>query len=492
MALTGLFSSGNLIATGDLLDNLLGVSRNAAGNLLINGGAVAILGGSATVASTSLISIYGLGGDDTLALDEANGALPAAKLFGGGGGDSMTGGSGNDMLFGQAGNDTMFGMGGADQLYGGSGNDTLTGGDLNDQMFGQGGNDRMIWNPGDDSDLMEGGADIDTAVVNGGNGAEVFTILANGTRVQFDRVTPAPFTLDIGTTENLVLHASGGDDQISATGNLASLINLTLDGGLGNDTVLGGNGNDKLVGGDGQDFVDGNQGNDIALLGAGNDTFNWDPGDGSDMVEGQADIDKLVFNGANINERIDISANGSRVLFTRDVAAIAMDLNGMEQINYNALGGSDRISVHDLTRTAVQSVAINLGGSFGGGDGAADTVTIDGTAGDDVITFSVVNGVITVLGLPVAVTITNFEASDSLVINGLGGQDIIDASGLAGMLLTIDGGEGDDVLIGSAAPDTILGGDGDDVLMGGGGADVLDGGTGDNVLIPSPLLLSPL
>ena len=133
----------------------------------------------------------------------------------------MTGGSGNDLLFGQAGNDTLLGKGGNDQLFGGDGNDTLTGGTGNDQMFGEAGNDRMIWNPGEGSDLMEGGDGIDTAEVNGGNGAENFTITANGTRVRFDRVSPAPFSLDIGTTENLVLNADGGDDIITAGNGLA-------------------------------------------------------------------------------------------------------------------------------------------------------------------------------------------------------------------------------------------------------------------------------
>ena len=80
-------------------------------------------------------------------------------------------------------------------------------------MFGEAGNDRMIWNPGDDTDLIEGGAGTDTAEVNGGNGAEVFTATANGTRVRFDRLDPAPFSIDIGTTENLVLNMNGGDDS---------------------------------------------------------------------------------------------------------------------------------------------------------------------------------------------------------------------------------------------------------------------------------------
>src|SRR5262249_27020064 len=190
---------------------------------------------------TSLIKAFGLNGNDTLTLDEANGALPATQLFAGSGNDTAIGGSGADQLFGQSGNDVLLGRGGNDLLFGGAGHDTPTGGDGDDQVFGEAGDDRMIWNPGDDSDLLEGGSGIDTAEVNGGNGTEIFTITANGSRVRFDRLDPAPFTLDIGTTENLVLNANGGDDQISAIGNLAALIKLTIDGGAGNDTILGGN-----------------------------------------------------------------------------------------------------------------------------------------------------------------------------------------------------------------------------------------------------------
>ena len=60
------------------------------------------------------------------------------------------------------------------------------------------------------------------------------------------------------------------------------------------------------------------------------------------------------------------------------------------------------------------------------------------------------------------------------------------ASGLGtAMQLTADGGDGDDVLIGSAGNDTLLGGAGDDVLIGGPGQDILDGGPGNNILIQS-------
>jgi Ca2+-binding RTX toxin-like protein len=204
-------------------------------------------------------------------------------------------------------------------------------------VFGESGDDRMIWNPGDDTDLNEGGASTDTVEVNGGNGTEQFTTTANGTRVRFDRLDPAPFAIDIGTSEKLVLNANGGSDSYSATGNLAALIAITVDGGTGDDTLLGSNGIDVLLGGDNNDFVDGQQGNDVAFLGAGNDEFQWDPGDGSDIVEGQSGTDEMTFNGSAANEIFETSANGGRVRFTRNVGNIVMDLDDVESIDANAL-----------------------------------------------------------------------------------------------------------------------------------------------------------
>src|SRR4051794_39479832 len=229
-AVTATFSNGVLTVTGDALDNNIALSRNAAGQILVNGGAVAVIGGTPTVANVSQMQVFGLAGNDTLTLSEVNGALPKANLFGGAGNDVLTGGSGNDQLFGQAGNDTLLGKGGNDFLFGGDDNDTLTGGDADDQVFGQAGNDRMIWNPGDDTDLNEGGDGTDTVEVNGGNGAEQFTATANGTRVRFDRINPAPFSIDIGTSENLTLNANGGDDTFTGSNGLAPLIQLVVDG----------------------------------------------------------------------------------------------------------------------------------------------------------------------------------------------------------------------------------------------------------------------
>jgi Ca2+-binding RTX toxin-like protein len=571
MAISSIFDSntGVLTEIGDTLDNTIVTSRDAAGTILINGGAVPIQGGTATVADTALIQVFGQAGNDTISFDEANGALPAALLFGGDGNDTLTGGSGADQLSGDSGDDILLGKGGEDVLHGGDGNDVLTGGTGNDQVFGDAGNDRMIWNPGDGSDLFEGGAGNDTAEVNGGNGSETFTITANGGRVRFDRVDPAPFTLDIGTTESLVLNANGGadnvtvgdltgtevtqvaidlgrgdgqpdtvtingtagDDQIrvvssgasvvvnglpaqvtisdAAPGNdtfamnggagndnidasalQAGLINLTIDGGAGNDTIIGSQSNDTISSDDGNDTVIGGRGDDFASLGAGDDTFVWNPGDGSDTVEGQAGFDTLVFNGANVNENIDISANGGRVRFSRDVANITMDLNGVERVDFHALGGADNIVINDLSGTDLPAggVLVDLAGTLGGaaGDGAVDTVTANGTAGDDAIKlFSFnggqFNGGIGIIGTPAGIVVTHQEATDQLFVDGGAGNDTIDASAVVAgsMALTINGGAGNDTIIGSQGSDLVNGGTGNDLASLGAGDDTFVWNPGD-------------
>jgi Ca2+-binding RTX toxin-like protein len=91
-----------------------------------------------------------------------------------------------------------------------------------------------------------------------------------------------------------------------------------------------------------------------------------------------------------------------------------------------------------------------------------------------------------VSGLAAQVNVTGADpVADRLTVNGLAGDDVVAASGLAAgaIQFTADGGDGNDVLIGSQGNDTLLGGAGDDVLIGGPGQDVLDGGPGNNILI---------
>jgi Ca2+-binding RTX toxin-like protein len=455
-----------VIVNGTAGDNHISIV-SAGSSVVVNGLSAQVTVDGAEAANDTLL-INGLGGNDTINAS----ALDAGRI--------------NLTIDGGAGNDTIVGSAGNDVLIGGDGNDVVTGGRGNDTALLGAGDDRYIWNAGDGSDVIDGQDGNDTLVVNGSNADETITVTANGSRVL---VGVGAATMDIGTIENVMINGGGGDDVIIAGNGLSALTSLTVDGGAGNDTITGGDGNDVLIGGDGNDLITGGRGNDTALLGNGDDTFVWNPGDGSDVVEGGAGTDTLLFNGSNVGEHMDVSANGGRVRLFRDVGNVTMDLNSIEKIQIKALGGADTITVNDLSGTGAKQVAIDLGVGAGTGDGQADTVIVNGTAGNNHITLTGSGTEVTVNGLSAQVIIDNAEAADdALVINALDGNDTIDASALTlgPIKLAIDGGAGNDTIIGSGGNDVLIGGDGNDVVTGGRGNDVAFLGAGDDRYIWNP------
>jgi Ca2+-binding RTX toxin-like protein len=557
--ITAIFAGGILTITGDDQDNTIICSRDAAGVILVNGGAVPVTGGVATLSNTTLIRLLGMGGNDILQVGDGSSIMPPAQILGGDGDDTLTGTFGPDELDGGPGNDTLIGRAGDDTLIGGPGNDTLTGGQGKDQMLGGEDDDQFVWNPGDASDVVEGQGGKDTLQFFGANIAELIDLSTNGTRLKLVR-NIGTVEMDCAGLETVVVRPSGGTDQIvvndlqgtevahvmvdlstlNGTGDLVgdtvvvngsetndvimvhgstngvdvagltatvtivgiepAIDELLIDARAGLDvvdasameagaillTLNGGLGNDKLVGGQGNDFLVGGRDVDEMIGGNGDDTFVWNPGDANDVIEGEAGNDTLLFNGANVAETVDIFSNGERVLFTRNIAGITMDCNEVETIHFNALGGADLITVHDLTGTDVTNVRLALQGSGGTNDMAADTVIVVGTAGNDVATISGTPAGVNVQGLSAVVNIVGSEPSlDQLIVLMLTGDDTATAAELFdGVIsLTLNGGLGNDVLIGGAGADVLLGDEGDDVLRGGPGLDILDGGAGDNIVI---------
>jgi Ca2+-binding RTX toxin-like protein len=331
---------------------------------------------------------------------------------------------------------------------------------------------------------------VDRVTVNGTAGSDTINV-STVSGFGFIGITGASAPVAVfhaESTDQLVISGGAGNDTINASTLPAGTIGLTLDGGAGNDVLLGSQGADVLQGGDGNDFVFGDNGNDVAFLGAGDDVFQWDPGDGSDTVEGQDGVDILEFNGANIAENIDISANGGRVRFFRDIANVTMDLNDVEVTKFHALGGADNIVVNDLSGTDLTAgvAVIDLEGALGSGvgDGAVDRVTVNGTAGNDTINVSTVSGFgfIGITGASAPVAVFHAESTDQLVVNGGAGDDTINASGLAAgaIALTLNGGLGADVLIGSQGDDLVNGGDGNDLALLGAGNDTFVWNPGDD------------
>ena len=520
-----------------------GTNRNDKVDVSGSNGAAGVTGLATEVNLTNAEPV-----NDTLSVDTHDGndtidasglAASAIKLTAdsGAGNDTIAGGSGNDVFVGGDGNDSIDGNGGADVALLGAGNDTFVWdpGDGSDVVEGQDGTDTMVFNGANVSeqfDLSANGSRLRFTrnvgnIVMDTNGVEQIDLDALGgadTVVENDLTGTAVTNVNVdlgagdGQPDHVVVNGTSGPDAIKVAGaagtaqmtGLSAAVHvtgaepaddtLTVNSLAGADTIdasgldasaiefesNGGDDADVQLGSPGNDLVNGGRGNDVAFLGAGDDTFVWNPGDGSDTVEGQAGNDTMLFNGANVAERIDLSANGGRLRFTRDVANITMDTNGVETVDLNTLGGADTVTENDLSGTSVSRVNVDLGATGGAGDGAADNVVVNGTGGNDVIAAAGSNGAATVTGLAATVNITNAEsANDTLTVNGLDGDDVVEASGLAAnaIRLVIDGGAGDDVLIGGSGDDTIFGGPGDDVLEGGPGQDVLDGGPGNNIVI---------
>jgi len=243
MSITGKFiaHAKDLDFFGDSLDNSLTISRDGAGHLLGNGGAIAISGGVATVDNIDVIRAFGDGGNDVITLDETNGPLPAARLFGGAGNDFLTGGSGDDILQGQAGNDTLIGHAGNDRLFGGAGNDFIDGDQGADIGFLGDGNDVFRWDQGDGSDRVEGGSGFDQLLFNGNPNAETFTFTADTANDALFTRVQGNIVMTLNDVENITVNALAGADTItindpSGTKVTEFAINLGLNG-LGDGAV---------------------------------------------------------------------------------------------------------------------------------------------------------------------------------------------------------------------------------------------------------------
>ena len=127
-------------------------------------------------------------------------------------------------------------------------------------------------------------------------------------------------------------NGDNGDDVVridESNGVFTDTIPTTIDGGNGDDNLVGGAGAVTLWAATGTTpwpeapeprrcsaatattRSTATEATTSGLLGNGDDTFVWDPGDGSDIVEGQNGPDTMLFNGANGAEHVDLSANGS-------------------------------------------------------------------------------------------------------------------------------------------------------------------------------------
>lgn len=302
--------------------------------------------------------------------------------------------------------------------------------------------------------------------------------------------------LNGGADEDTVL-GNGGDDTINGGSGRD-----VLDGGAGDDRVSGqGSSGDMLTGGPGNDRLDGGAGIDTIFETADVDfdlTATRLTGIGTDRL---INIERAMLVGGASSNRIDASMfTGSGIegvlLLGGDGDDLLIGSPHIDQLNGS--GGSDTLIGSDSRDTLRggsgrdllnggpgNDLVVGQGGSddsLTGGDGDD---TLDGGAGRD---FLIEQG-------DANITLTNVSmsglGSDSFSnlelfeITGGVSANTIDVSGfsLAGAMLTVSGGDGDDTIIGSLLDDILNGEAGNDSLRGGDGHDLLTGDDGDDTLI---------
>lgn len=278
--------------------------------------------------------VAGYGGNDTI-----HGDAGADNLLGGTGNDVLDGGDGDDTLDAGADDDVLSGGAGSDALFGGAGEDVLDGGLGDDQLEGGEGNDSF--NDGGGSDVVNGGdgddviflaADADTDLVTGGKGNDVYHV-GSGSGIDriegFDQLGAGSdeVVVDAFTRAMLLNYDTNGYDVTlhfgdPATGAIVKSIVLagflstnsishsirfadgailqpqdfrlaywsgtgsadTYTGGFAPDHITGGGGDDILSGALGPDTIYGSDGNDLIEGGSGADRL-YD-GTGADIVNG--------------------------------------------------------------------------------------------------------------------------------------------------------------------------------------------------------------
>lgn len=391
--------------------------------------------------------------------DRVSGGGDGDWLFGGGGNDDLNGGGGEDYLDGGAGNDALYGDASPDVLRGGDGNDELHGGDGADLLYGDADRDQLygdatdtnpdaqhlqqLWGGAGDDYLYAWSAASDATtwrgdVLRGGDGRD---FLYGGMRSdQLYGDAGSDVLIGDAVSQNVLRSDAaqrtiGGNDQ--------------LFGGAGEDVLQGGGGNDVLRGGGDADRLEGQGGSDSLFGERGSDVLVVD----LDAGYGAADLDSLDGHG-------DASSPDDGV----DTLLVA-GTEQSEQLTAAELagpGGIRRLVVQRRAPTASASERGALQASAtiewrtGGLDIAPrlDQVQFSAGGGNDRVDLA---GAGELAGAPLALDLTSM------------------ASQRLGWVVLMEGGAGNDTLIGSAMRDYLDGGAGSDTLMGMGGDDQIWG-----------------
>jgi Ca2+-binding RTX toxin-like protein len=344
--------------------------------------------------------LSGGAGDDLLLgsgnLRISNGQLVITEIGAGIAGDELVGGDGNDRLVGGHISDSLSGGNDNDIIEGNGGDDQIFGGGSNDSLYGADGNDLI--SPGSGDDLIDGGGGRDTAF--------------------FYHADPAFGGVTIS------LQGQGSPASVGAFG-IETLIGIeNLTGSAFSDNLSGDDGGNVLAGGVPSSVNGSPTVNDDTINGLGGDDLIV-AGTGNHNLDGGTGIDSLAYEGA-IPENHDSQAS----LF------ISLGLQGQSQ--FTAYGDWTLNNFENLSGWwGNDHLTGNGEGNILAGSAGSDVLT--GGAGSDVL---LGDGEIRAWSGPEAAT-----TYENLVFVPFGAFLLVIGND------TLDGGEGDDRMVGGRHDD---------------------------------------
>ncbi|SPF80391.1 Hint domain-containing protein [Pseudoprimorskyibacter insulae] len=438
-------------------------------------------------ASTGALSIAtGLGGDSVVASDLAD------SIDAGDGNDIIDGGDGADTLLGGAGDDTINAgeeaVGANDVIYGWTGNDSIisteTSGNSADQVYGDAGNDYISFQGG--NDLLDGGLGADTIL--GGTGND--TIYGDGGADSLSGGDGADFLSggDVDGQEpalSVALSASFDDVDnkftlTTDTGNQLGTIQTEATFDLGSDFTMSF-----------EAFFGANDG--------GADGINWFMHTNDAYAEngelytgGPWQVDNAIriefdthYNGPGFEDGVanEVGKDHTQVYGQYDTGggvvtaatSAAAQVDNLEDaawhdvsVTWNAATSTLSYSLDSVT---LETVVFDVGDANGDGFSAQDLTDVLGGGTDVYFGLMGRTGGASNLQEVRNIQLTAVESGGTNdTLDGGAGND------------TLIGADGNDVLTGGTGNDSLVGGDGNDVLTGGADADILEGGAGNDTI----------
>ena len=337
------------------------------------------------------------------------------------------------------------------------GDDVLTGGNGNDTIFGEGGNDSIEGNAGHDSiegnhgdDTISGGTGNDT--IYGDNNTGGASTPGGTTERESFEWDKAPDPHDNSAVDN---NDNLGGGFVQDTGNVNVTFSVTGSSKTPETTFSTDQQKVHSITGDGQAT---NANSSLASL------ANQD----GESATYRLDFSKDV---TNISFRINDIDNASKVVIVAvgpDGARTPINVStggGIQAQNQDGVGGNETLisrGADGLDTDPSHSALVNISGPV---DYLEITHTMDQSLSP---------------GNHAGINITDvyFDAPVGGVDGGAGNDLLMGDDGDD----LIDGGAGNDTLFGGNDDDTLIGGDGDDQLTGGEGKDKISGGAGKDTI----------